>query len=192
MIFAVPIMCETEFVLTIWLKQYPEHCVNFVRLVLALSLLEILSNTLITLQNATGKIRNYQLVVGTTLLMNFPLSYIALELGCPPESTLVVAIFVGVCCLLLRLTFLRKSVGLSMSGYLRNVCLNVLMVLVLTAAPTYVVYKLIPDIGWTQFLAVGFTSVVTSLFAILYVGCTKNERTFILGKFVALSRKVGL
>lgn len=192
MFFAVPIIFETEFLLTIWLKQYPEHSVNFVRLVLTLSLLEILSNTLINLQNATGKIRNYQIVVGGMLLMNFPLSYIALELGCPPEATLVVAIFVGICCLLLRLLFLRKMTGLSMSGYLKNVCLNVLAVLTITAIPTFVVYKMIPASGWSQFLAVGFASAVTSLFAILFVGCTKNERAFIMGKMAAVKKKLGL
>ena len=79
-----------------------------------------------------------------------------------------------------------------MSGYLRNVCLNVAIVTVVSLVPTFVVYKLIPDVGWAQFLAVGFTSVVASLFAILYVGCTSNERTFILGKLSALRRKVGL
>ena len=190
MFFAIPMMFETEFVLTIWLKEYPQFSVIFVRLILALSLLEILSNTLINLQNATGKIRNYQLAVGTTLLMNFPLSYVALELGCPPESTIIVALFVGVCCLLLRLAFLRKSVGLSMRGYLRNVCLNVLTVTILTVIPTYVVYDLIPDMGWLQFIVVGTTSVVFSILSILYVGCTSNERQFFIAKVCALKSKI--
>ena len=189
MFFAIPMMFETEFVLTIWLKEYPQFSVIFVRLILALSLLEILSNTLINLQNATGKIRNYQLAVGTTLLMNFPLSYVALELGYPPESTIIVALFVGVCCLLLRLSFLRKSVGLSMSGYLRNVCLNVLVVTILTVIPTYIIYKLIPDMGWFQFIAVGTTSVVSSILSILYAGCTSNERQFFIAKACALKNR---
>jgi hypothetical protein len=166
--------------------------VNFVRLVLTLSLLEILSNTLINLQTATGKIRNYQLVVGSTLLLNFPLSYIALELGCPPEATLVVALFVGVCCLLLRLLFLRKMVGLSMLGYLKNVCLNVLGVFTVVVVPTSVVHRLVPFTGWAHFFAVGLTSVVVSLFAILYIGCTKSERAFIMGKIAAVKKKLGL
>ena len=190
MFFAIPMMFETEFVLSLWLGKYPEHSVIFVRLVLALSLLEILSNTLINLQNATGKIRNYQLAVGTTLLMNFPLSYVALELGYPPESTIIVALFVGVCCLLLRLSFLRKSVGLSMSGYLRNVCLNVLVVTILTVIPTYIIYKLIPDMGWFQFIAVGTTSVVSSILSILYAGCTSNERQFFIAKACALKDRI--
>ena len=31
--FALPIFLEADFVLTIWLKQYPEHTVSFVRLI---------------------------------------------------------------------------------------------------------------------------------------------------------------
>ena len=79
LLFALPMLFETEFVLTLWLKHYPEHTVNFVRLILIVTMCDILSNTLINLQVATGKIRNYQLTVGGMLLMNFPLSYICLS-----------------------------------------------------------------------------------------------------------------
>ena len=189
MFFAIPMMFEAEFVLTIWLKEYPQFSVIFVRLILALSLLEILSNTLINLQNATGKIRNYQFAVGGTLLMNFPLSYVALELGLPPESTIVVAFFVGVCCLILRLVFLRKMVGLSMAGYLKNVCLNVFVVTVLTVIPTFVVYTMFPERDWIQFLSVGMISVVASILAILYVGCSASERQFFFAKVRTLKSR---
>jgi hypothetical protein len=189
MFFAIPMMFEAEFVLTIWLKEYPQFSVIFVRLILALSLLEILSNTLINLQNATGKIRNYQFAVGGTLLMNFPLSYVALELGLPPESTIVVALFVGVCCLILRLVFLRKMVGLSMAGYLKNVCLNVFVVTVLTVIPTFVVYTMFPERDWIQFLSVGMISVVASILTILYVGCSASERQFFFAKVRTLKSR---
>lgn len=82
-ILALPVLLETDFILNLWLKQYPDHTVNFVRLVLLLSLSDILSNTLITLQNANGNIRNYQIAVGGMLMMNFPLSYCCLKAGFP-------------------------------------------------------------------------------------------------------------
>ena len=84
-IFALPLCLETEFILNLWLKEYPNHTINFVRLILILSLSDILSNTLINLQSATGKIRDYQIVVGGTLMLNFPLSYFALKMNLPPE-----------------------------------------------------------------------------------------------------------
>lgn len=189
MFFAIPIMFETEFFLTIWLKEYPEHSVYFVRLVLTLSLIEILSNTLINLQTATGKIRNYQLAVGGMLLMNFPLSYIALELGCPPESTLIVAIMVGICCLILRLVFLKRMTGLSISGYLRNVCLNVVIVTVVAVTPTWIIYKMLQENDWVQFLIVGSTCVIACSMAIFFVGCTSSERQFIVEKVSILKKK---
>lgn len=179
--FAVPILLETDFVLTMWLKQYPEHTLNFVRLVLILSLVDSLSNTLITLQNANGRIRNYQLVVGNILLLNFPLSYTCLKLGMAPESTYLVAIAVGILCLLARLLFVRKTAKLSMGIFMKNVVLNVAMVTAASIILPYIIHALLPY-GWERFVIVGFVSVITSAFSILLIGCNKNERSFILSK----------
>lgn len=179
LIFALPILMETDFVLTLWLKQYPAHTVNFVRLVLLLSMIDILSNTLITTQNATGKIRNYQLVVGSMLLMNFPLSYICLKLGFQPESVLIVALFVSVCCLMLRLLFLRRSVSLSFGGYLRRVCLNVLIVSAVSLVIPLVIWMNMAY-GWLRFMVISLVSVLCTLCAIYRIGCSENERQFIV------------
>lgn len=109
LLFSLPMLFETEFVLTLWLKHYPEHTVNFVRLILIVTMCDILSNTLINLKSATGNIRNYQIVVGSMLLMNFPLSYFCLKLGCSPESTLVVALLVSIFCLIYGFCFTQNS-----------------------------------------------------------------------------------
>lgn len=146
-ILALPVLLETDFILNLWLKQYPDHTVNFVRLVLLLSLSDILSNTLITLQNANGNIRNYQIAVGGMLMMNFPLSYCCLKAGFPPESTLVVALFVSVCCLILRLLFLRRMVRLSVRRYIRNVCLNTFTVAVTASCLPILLSRQMED-GW--------------------------------------------
>lgn len=188
MFFAVPILLETDFILTIWLKQFPEHSLNFVRLVLMLSLVDILSNTLITLQNATGKIRNYQLVVGGILLLNFPLSYVCLKVGFAPESTYIVAIVVAVMCMISRLLFLRRSASLPMSGFLKRVVLNVAMVLICSMMVPLVIHKLMPY-GLERFLVVGTASVIMSTLSILFVGCNSSERSFILQKALSIKNK---
>ena len=183
--FAVPILLETDFILTIWLKQYPEHTLNFVRLVLILSLVDSLSNTLITLQNATGRIRNYQLVVGSILLLNFPLSYACLKLGMSPESTYIVAIAVGIMCMLARLMFVRKTAQLSMGSFMKNVVLNVAMVTAVSIILPYIIHSLLPY-GWERFMIVSTVSVFASMLSILFIGCNKSERSFILGKIKAV------
>jgi O-antigen/teichoic acid export membrane protein len=186
--FALPIFIEADFVLTIWLKQYPEHTVNFVRLILALSLCDIISNTLITLQNATGKIRNYQLAVGLTLLMNFPLSYICLKLSCPPESVLFVAIIVSVFCMILRLLFLRRMVNLSIRRFVYNVCVKIIIVVLASSVLPIVIHSNM-DYGWLRLIVVGATSILSSSVMILLLGCTTGERNFIVKKVLTLNAR---
>lgn len=188
-LFALPLCLETDFVLTLWLKQYPEHTTNFVRLVLIVSLSDILSNTLINLQSATGKIRDYQLTVGGTLLLNFPLSYLALKFGFPPESTLVVAIFISVCCMVLRLLFLRKMAGLSMRSFLKNVYFNVITVALLSSIIPFAIHHVMVA-GWSRFLVTCSVSVLCSAVTILFVGCSRSERLFILSKIPVIKHKL--
>lgn len=186
--FALPIFLEADFVLTIWLKQYPEHTVSFVRLILALSLCDIISNTLITLQSATGKIRNYQLAVGGILLLNFPLSYICLRTGCPPEAVLIVAIFVSILCMILRLLFLRHTVELSMRRFVSNVCGRVTVVVIVSSILPIVIHSNM-DYGWLRLIVVGITSILSSGVMILLLGCTAGERNFIFKKVLTLKTR---
>lgn len=187
--FALPIMLEADFVLSLWLKQYPEHTVNFVRLVLLLTLCEVLSSTLITIQLATGKIRNYQIAVGGMQMMNFPLSYLCLQFGMPPEATYCVAIFISLTCLILRLYFLRGMVGLSITRYLHNVCLNVMLVAVAAVIiPALVHYNML--YGWGRFVSVVIISIVCVSMSAYFGGCSTSERHFIYNKALVLKTKL--
>lgn len=189
LIMALPILFETEFVLGVWLGNYPEHTVSFLRLVLILSLCDILSNTLITLQNSTGRIRNYQLAVGGMLMMNFPLSYVCLKCGLAPESVYSVAVFVSICCLLLRLLFLRTMVGLSIYSFLKNVCLNVVSVTLVAIIVPVLVIVWADFQGWKHFFLVVPVCLFCSAISIYYLGCSRSERDFIRQKAYALKDK---
>ncbi len=189
LLFALPMLFEADFVLTLWLGHYPDHTTNFVRLILIVTMCDILSNTLINLQVSTGKIRNYQLAVGGMLLMNFPLSYICLKMGFQPESTLMVAFFVAVACLFLRLLFLHKMVGLSMRRYLCRVCGNILIVtFVALIFPSIIVLQM--SDGCVRFLIVCIISIFNTLISIYFIGCNINERKFIRDKVFKIIRKL--
>ena len=188
-LLALPILFETEFVLTLWLKQYPAHTVNFVRLVLLLAMCDVLSNTLITLQAATGKIRNYQMAVGGMLMLNFPFSYFCLKRGCSPESILVVALLLSVLCLLLRLLFLKQMISFSMCRYLRHVCLNVVVVSLLATIIPIVIY-LQMEYGWQRFLFVTIACLLCGSTSIYTIGCSASEQRFFIEKIKSIKQRV--
>ena len=180
LVLALPVLFETEFILTLWLKHYPEHTVQFVRLVVILSMLDVLSNTLISLQNATGRIRNYQLVVGGVIMMNFPISYVCLKMRFQPESVYVVALLISFCCLQLRLLLLRKMVGLSVKWFLKRICLNVFFVTIVATVIPVAFMMWLDSTGFVRFLLVSLVSIVCSILSIYAVGCSKHERQFII------------
>lgn len=189
LMLALPILFETKFVLTLWLKQYPAHTVNFVRLILLLALCDVLSNTLITLQSATGKIRDYQLAVGGVLMLNFPLSYICLKMGLAPESVYVVALSISVACLLLRLVFLKRMVQLSIRHYLGKVCFNVCIVS-LSAAILPCIIHMHMGYGWLRFLSVTAVCLLCCTISIYVIGCSTSERSFIMDKIRTAKNRI--
>lgn len=186
---ALPILLETRFVLTLWLKTVPEYAVIFVKLTLFGSLLEILSSSLITLQIATGKIRDYQIAVGGLLLMNFPACWLALKLGAQPWVVYVIAFVIGIGCMLLRLWFLRKMVGLSMRAYLKKVVLNVSVTAAMSVVVPALVFFSLPE-GFPRLVSVVLVSMVSTALCTLYIGCTSGERSFLLSKFKVVALKL--
>lgn len=183
LIFALPMFIEVETVLGIWLGDYPIKAPIFARLFIIVTLLEVLSDTLITLLNATGRIKNANLVTGTTLLLNFPLSYLALKNGLPAEATLIVAFIVGIACLILRLLFLKHLTGLSFTSFMKNVVLNIFIVTICSALLPTITYLLLININpIVRMVIIGIISLTCTTLSILYIGCTISERKFLISK----------
>ena len=85
LILTLPIFLNTNYILKLWLGIVPEHTVEFIRLILIFTLSESISQPLITAQHATGRIRNYQIIVGGLQMMNLPIAYLTLKNGTDPE-----------------------------------------------------------------------------------------------------------
>ncbi len=191
MVLALPIELETPFILHIWLGTVPEHTVNFVRLVLIFSFSAIFSNILGMAQLSTGKVRNYQIVNGLIVLLNFPLAYIMLKGGRAPEIVYIIGIALTFGSLVARLVFVHHSIGLPVKDYVKEVILNVLLVLAVSVALPLIVRLAMPE-GWLRFLLVTAVCLAASVLAVLYVGCNKEERGFILDsarRFLSKFRK---
>ena len=122
------------------------------------------------------------------MLLNFPFSWLALHYGAAPYSVYIVAICIAVGCLLLRLWFLRSMVGLSLHRYLKCVVGNVLFTTVVAIALP-IIFHFFIDSGFLRLIIVGFISVLSAGFAILFIGCTFSERNFILSKTAILKTK---
>lgn len=183
MFFAIPIICETEFLLNLWLDNIvPEHTVSFVRLALVASMINVLSNSMITAMLATGNIKKYQIIVGGIGMLVLPIAWLFFHWGFPPEMAYITIIFIFICQLFCRLYLMRTMIGLSMRRFAKEVLLKI--VLVSTFAMLFpLILCLCMEDGWFRFLSIGFVSVISSGISIFFMGLGTNERNFFLKLF---------
>lgn len=178
LMIVIPIYTTTPYLLNLWLGQVPEHSVNFVRLILLFSMNETMGGPLITAMLATGEIRNYQLIVGGSQLLNLPLSYICLKIGLVVESVFVVAIAVSCLGMFLRVYMLRSMIGLSLGYFFRHVYFQSILVMMLSMIVPFLISLQIEYNIYT-FLFLGFISFFSTAFIVFTIGCNKSEKKVI-------------
>lgn len=176
---ALPICFEATFVLGLWLIKVPTYAALFTILIVVEALCEVFSGATINLLMAEGRIKWYQIIVGSLMLLNIPLSYILLVVGLPIYIPLIVSIAITVVCQTARLLMARRLIELPLTPYLTRVIFRCLLVTALAIVPTAAVYMLL-DAGWVRFLTVGATSTIFTLAAIWFVGLDKPERNLVI------------
>lgn len=180
-LFALPIMLETEYITKLWLGQIPDYAVVFIQLMLVHSIIESLSKTIMAGVNASGRIRLYQIVIGGFQILILPISYYLLSLGLPPTSALVATIVIDCIALLVRVIMAQGIFSLSFTDFFKRVII-VTVVVTLLSVPLPLFLRLSLEESFFRFLLVSGLGLISSLVAILFIGCTSTERASIISK----------
>lgn len=188
LILSLPVIINVEYILNIWLGVVPPHTPTFVQLVLIFSLSESLAGPLITAMLATGRIRNYQIIVGGLQMLNLPISYICLRQGLAPESVFVTSICISVCCEVSRIYMLRNMIGLSMRHFLKNVYFNVFLVFGVSIIIPFLIERQLED-NFINLIISCLISVSSAVFCIYFIGCKKSERILLKKKIHTMIQK---
>lgn len=178
-VFALPVLMETETLLTIWLKLVPSHAVNFVRLAIVASLINIIGKTGFTACMATGNIRRYVLWVTSVGFLAFPLTWIAFAMGVPSEATYVVFIVVYAVVEAVRLWIMKGLLNFPVGKFIREVVVKITMV-TLVSAFIPVVFTILIDPSLMRTICSIMICLLSAASSIYLIGLTTNERTFIV------------
>ena len=178
---SLPIMLETNYILTLWLGIVPENTVIFARIIIAISLIYTTANPCVIANQATGKVKVYQAVVGGLLLLILPISYIVLKMGAPAYSVFIVHFCVESVAQFARMYMLRNMIDLPLLSYVKNIYLPIMGVVLLSVVLPMLVYNNMQE-GFIRLLAVGMTCVLSVAMTSLFIGMTRNERTFLIDK----------
>lgn len=141
LLIVMPICLEADYILTLWLGEYPDYTVSFLRLVLVLCMIQTLKTPRTTVFHATGKILLPNMVVGTILCLALPGAYIVLKLGGNPNSvfwTAIASMFVSE---IAGIVIMKRLVVCSVRKYVLKVHLRCIIVTIVSLAIPIMIYE---------------------------------------------------
>lgn len=188
-LLSLPVLFETDFILTIWLKTVPDNTVTFLRIIICTSLIYTLANPMIVANQATGKVRKYQAVCGSILLLILPVSYVCLKLGCPAYSVFIVHFCMEALTQLARIIMLRPLIGVKIKDFFKHIYARVFIVIVLSSiAPATVYYNMNDTV--LRFFVLSVACLLSVSIVVYSVGLSQSERTFVKSKVLTPAHKL--
>ncbi|MDU1889878.1 MAG: lipopolysaccharide biosynthesis protein [Dysgonomonas sp.] len=181
LLIALPLICNAEFILDLWLVEIPPHTVQFLILITILIIFDSLHGPLWTAMQANGDLKMYQIVMSSLLILNLPLTYLVLYMGYRPEAVIVIQIFLKVVVLAARLLFAQNKCGISITQYICKVIYPVGRVSIITV-PVVVYMSFHMTNGFFRLLSTLSVSTTLILCSTYFLGITAQERKLVRKK----------
>ncbi len=175
--FAIPTFIETEYILEIWLGEYPPLAPVMLRIMLLQSFFQALGIPTVKAVHAVGRLKEVNVTIGLLLLSILPICFFMLQIGASPELTVLASVLPWLFAIPIRLFWLKRFCGFPARQFIGEVLLKVfLMAAVLFALPCAIRYFVAFGSGLVEFLVVGTVSVLWTAFVIYYFGLSKDAR----------------
>ncbi len=187
-IISLPFLLQTDWILTLWLKDVPQYAVIFSQWAIVVVLIEISSFPLMSLSRATGRITLYQIVVSSFVIPSLLIVYLVFMKGGSPEAMYSVYAVFAVITLFVRLIILNRTSGISVFSFLKGAVFKavviVVVVMILAFLPPYYIEFSTNLLRFYHILLIPFITALISYFYVL----SKTERYLISKTFSKKNR----
>lgn len=181
MILVVPMVLDIPDILNLWLGEgkYPEMTVIMCQMTMLASLCGSYATPTSIVAHATGKMKKFQVLVSSVLLLEVPLAIVAAKLGYEPFLIIIISAALNIASQFVRLIIIKEQVGFEIVQYIRNVFFPTIAVCILSILCAYFVHAIISNSGWMVLIRL-FSNFVLSFALIIMIGLDKSERKLIL------------
>lgn len=175
MLLAFPIVCNISLILKLWLRNVPDYTDSFILLIILWILFEVISQPVLKVIIATGKIKLYQIGISCIMFSNFPLSYIALKMGYGPNSIYTISAFTCFGALVYRIVTLKVLLPfVNIFSFCKQLLLKPFIIFLVA----YAIY--VTSYNHASYLLLSIIGEIILLLTIIFYGMNINERTFVL------------
>ena len=186
-LISIPLMINIDYILKLWLGIVPEYTNQFVILTLLSSLLYVLSGSVTTAIQATGRIKWFQIGICIIMLSELPIAWILLDFGFPPYSVMWPTITTYLLAIVFRFWLIMRYVeGYHFEEYFFYVVLRCLLLFGLCY---YLCSFLGHACGFISLIILSLISIGISAIVFLFLGISHSERLVLINKVRALYGK---
>ena len=185
LLIAIPVFIEIEFVLGIWLGDYPDYTEVFIQIILVQSFFQAINRPINMSVHASGNIKWMNITNAVFMLIVLPACYVVLKLGYSPVVVYWVNVLFFATDNVVCLYFSHKYTRLPLGKILKDVYLNSIIGATLMFIIPYMI-SLQMNEGVIRFFVIGSVSMVASMVVIYFLGLTPGMRTLVKEKINTL------
>ena len=174
-----PVFFYLPKLLDLWLGSVPRYAVIFTRIMVLSAFIEALDNPLRTALNATGSIKNIQIINSILYLISTIVSAIFLYFKYEPQYVFIIVSFSAFLIIPFRLHYLNMLINLSIKSYL----LNVIRYIIILLSFALILYQVI---GYVKNPIIGILLTIVSLLIFIFYLLNKEEQLYIKSKIIKL------
>lgn len=188
-VFIVPVCCEADTLLQIWLGEVPAWAAIFLRFAMFESLAVSSGQNLFRLIQTDGYVKVYSILAAITAGMVFPISWLLFYLGAPVWTAYLVFILDFFLINIVRFYYLKKLMPFSIRQFLHDVFMPCMIVSIVSFIVPLVVCHYM-ERGLLRFFINVPVAVLWTVTCCTLFGLTKNERSFFWDKAKSIFSKV--
>lgn len=182
---SLPILCNTDYILNLWLIEVPEKSAIIIRLIIISSMIEAVVTPLWMSMQAIGNIKKYQLTISSLNILNVPISFALLYIGFQVEIMFIVNIFLATIMFLYRMIYILPKVNYNIKCFFLDVLVPIAKIITLTCISIYPIYQILLKSSLNNHcihIILILSTLIITLIAIVIFGLTKNEKTLVYKK----------
>lgn len=189
LMITVPVVINIDYILNVWLTDYPIITPNLIRVIVIFYLFDAFQNPLIQAVHANGNIKKHQIMISSIKILVIPTFYIVLKITNSPVWAFSTWIIGGIICAICRTIYMKYLVSLDVKKYFTDVVLRIIVLSMVAIIPTFMFATLITNELIRLFFSTFASCMVIIVLSIIWV-FNKEERGFLksipgIGKIIS-------
>ena len=184
-LFAIPLMIENEFVITLWLGDVPSFAIIFCQLILLNQLVDKLTWQICNAIRSVGDIKLMTLLECMSNFLYIITVYLVLKTGKSPEwiylTELVFISFNG----MIRLTLAKRMLNICIVDYVKSTILPIIIPMILPVVIAYMLHTLLLPSLYRVVMVFG-SFIITYILIFIFIGVNRSERQNIISLIFSL------